>query len=47
MSSPMAFCRADFLRGSVRVVTLFFRPVIPPKTLQDTIVNTPSDERVH
>jgi plasmid stability protein len=36
MSSPMAFCRADFLRGSVRVVTRFFRPVMPPRTLQYT-----------
>jgi hypothetical protein len=38
MSSPMAFWRADFLRGSVRVVTLFFRPVMPPRTLLDTVV---------
>ena len=40
MSSPMAFCRADFLRGSVRVVTRFFRPVMPPKTLQYIKVDT-------
>lgn len=36
----MAARRADFLRGSVRVVTLFFRPVIPPKTLHTNDPNS-------
>jgi hypothetical protein len=47
MSSPMAFCRADFLRGSVRVVTRFFRPVMPPKTLQETQSRDRSAKCVH